>query len=158
MAAGSHEEQATAGPAQDERLGYCLYRSMARPGLDRGEIDQILEKARRSNRMLSLTGCLHYENGMFFQWLEGPRLRLFRLLDALHQDDRHLNMTVLDQGSLEKRLFEGWEMRFSDRAAASLFDWLADWGSRADDVEAYAERVAVFLQSIRQDDRYRLGE
>lgn len=138
-------------PVTDDRLGYCLYRSMAQPDLHAPDIDGILEKARQNNRKRGLTGCLHYENGTFFQWLEGPWRQVFQLLDILRDDDRHLNMTILDQGTLTTRLFEGWEMRFSDPKAASLFDWLADWGNRTEDQQAYVDRVNAFLQSIKAD-------
>lgn len=122
---------------------------MAQPDLDSAGIDKILEKARHRNRTRGLTGCLHYENGMFFQWLEGPWQQVFQLLDILRDDDRHLNMTILDQGTLTERLFEGWEMHFSDPKAASLFDWLADWGNRTDDHQAYVSRVNAFLHSLK---------
>lgn len=136
-------------PATDDRLGYCLYRSVAQPGLDHHTLDQILEGSRQRNRLRGLTGCLHYENGTFFQWLEGPWRQVFRLLDVLRDDDRHLNMTILDQGTLEQRLFQDWEMRFSDKHAGSLFEWLADWGNRPDDAgEAYVARVNAFMQAI----------
>ncbi len=138
-------------PFTEDRLGYCLYRSLALPGLADDHLDRILEGSRRRNRLNGLTGCLHYENGMFFQWLEGPWRQVFRLLDVLRDDVRHMDMTVLDQGSLDRRLFETWEMRFSDRRAASLFSWLADWNSRDDDENACAERVGAFLRSIKTD-------
>lgn len=100
--------------------------------------------------MRGLTGCLHYENGTFFQWLEGPWQQVFHLLDMLREDDRHMSMTVLDQGTLTQRLFKDWDMRFSDRATASLFEWLADWNSRTDDPRAYVDRVNAFLKSVSQ--------
>lgn len=135
-------------PVTDDRLGYCLYRSVAQPWLNRDVLDEILDNSRQRNQIHGLTGCLHYEKGTFFQWLEGPWRQVFQLLDTLRDDDRHLNMTILDQGTLKHRLFDGWDMRFSDREAASLFDWLADWSRRADDPQAYAERVSAFLRSI----------
>lgn len=144
-------EQRPWSPVTDDRLGYCLYRSLARPGLDPDSLDRLLDTSRRRNRLNGLTGCLHYENGTFFQWIEGPWRQISRLLDALRDDGRHWDMTILDQRSTDKRLFADWEMRFSDRAAASLFDWLADWGNRADDDQAYVERVGAFLRSIRTD-------
>ncbi|WP_207100710.1 BLUF domain-containing protein [Paracoccus shandongensis] len=138
-------------PVTEDRLGYCLYRSLAQPGLADDQLERIIDRSRQRNRSNGLTGCLHYENGVFFQWLEGPWRQVFRLLDALRDDDRHMDMTILDQGSLDRRLFPDWKMRFSDRRAASLFDWLADWNSRPDDEGAYAERVGVFLRSIKAE-------
>ncbi|MDQ1901164.1 BLUF domain-containing protein [Paracoccus sp. WLY502] len=137
-------------PTPGDRLGYCLYRSIAHPQLDRSALDRILEQSRHRNRMRGLTGCLHYENGTFFQWLEGPWQQVFHLLDMLREDDRHMSMTVLDQGTLTQRLFKDWDMRFSDHATASLFEWLADWNSRTDDPRAYVDRVNAFLKSVSQ--------
>lgn len=129
-------------------LGFCLYRSVARSGLDEGDMATILREAQDNNRALGLTGCLHHEDGLFFQWIEGPRIALFRLLDKLREDGRHVDMTVLDQGSLAQRLFPDWQMRYSDPAAGSLLGWLA---SRP---ENPAAGVAEFLRSLasRGDD------
>ena len=108
-------------PAQKvERLSYCLYRSSAAPGLDSPTLDYLLEKSRIRNLELGLSGCLHYENGVFFQCLEGPPSALYPLLSKLEEDSRHVNFTVLAQGSLGQRIFDQWQMRFSDSQVASL--------------------------------------
>lgn len=136
-------------PPAEEGLGYVLYRSVARPGLERADLDLLLEQSRERNRALGLTGCLHHENGLFFQWLEGPRPYLFRLLDQLRDDDRHIGFTVLDQGPLPRRLFQHWEMRFSDAQAASLLDWLAARHvGDAMDSASEADAVGGFLASL----------
>jgi hypothetical protein len=129
-------------------LGFCLYRSLARPGLDAGDLDRILQHARARNERVGLTGCLHYEEGMFFQWIEGPRFALFGLLDALRDDDRHMDVTVLDQGPLQQRLFQDWQMRFSDRRVASLLDWLAERRHQPENPADYAGGVGRFLAAL----------
>ena len=112
-------------------------------------MQDILRTARHRNQSLGLTGCLHHEDGLFFQWVEGPRFRLFRLIDVLREDDRHLNFTVLDQGPLQQRLFTEWEMRFSDREAASLLEWLADRRDRTGNDQDDAESIAAFMRSMK---------
>lgn len=142
-------EGGTLFPDAEKGLGYVLYRSVARPGLDREDLDRLLDRARERNRRLGLTGCLHHENGLFFQWLEGPRPLLFRLLDELRDDDRHIGFTVLDQGPLARRLFQHWEMRFSDSEAASLLDWLAARRrANAEEPSLDADAVSGFLASL----------
>ncbi len=127
------------------QLSYCLYRSTATPGIDEDELDQILEKSRDRNQMRGLSGCLHYENGVFFQWLEGPPSTLYPLLGKLQNDGRHINFTVLDQGPLKHRLFKKWQMRFSDRKIASLFDWLSNQNKKEFSANNYAEEIKNFL-------------
>lgn len=131
-------------------LGYVLYRSIARPGLSQADMDAILEKARAWNRSVGLTGCLHHEGGLFFQWLEGPRVALFQLVERLRDDEKHLNVTILDQGPLEQRMFKDWDMRFSDPETASLLDWLATRreGNRVDTGDG--QSVGDFLTSLQR--------
>ena len=131
-------------PLDDTKLAYCLYRSVARPELDRDSIAAILDKARQRNRQQGITGCLHFENGIFFQWVEGPWRRIFQLVEALRDDHRHMDITILDQAPLDQRLFQDWDMRFSDPEAASLFDWRSKSVDQAD----YAERVRAFLRTV----------
>lgn len=130
-----------------QTLGYVLYRSVARPGLTGNDLDIILTKARVWNQSVALTGCLHHEGGMFYQWLEGPRSELYRLLDRIVDDSRHLNVMVLDQGVINKRLFEAWEMRFTDREASSILDWLAERRDKTN--EENPKNVVEFLRSIK---------
>lgn len=137
-------------PFTEDRLGYFLYRSIARADVDEEALQAILAAARIRNAALGLTGCLHFESGVVHQWLEGPWRHVSQLMDKLREDDRHSDMRVLDQGTLTERLFDKWEMRFSDPRAASLFEWMADWNNRADTETAYAARVSAFLRSIRE--------
>lgn len=140
--------QPETGPVAEPGLSYLMYRSLAAPGLSQPDLDQILAGSRRRNRDRGLTGCLHYEGGLFFQWLEGSRAALSRLLDALQEDPRHLGLTVLDQGPLPQRVFRNWAMHFSDARIASMMDWLADRrasGTTMDDVP----EIRAFLSTLR---------
>lgn len=140
-------------PLTQDRLSYCLYCSVARPDLTLAEVEAIVAHSSRRNAERELTGCLHFENGTFFQWLEGPWRQVYRLLEVLQEDERHWQLTVLDQGVLNQRLFGSWHMRMSDPAAASLFDWLSDWRDRPDaGDEAYVARVNRFLASLADQD------
>ncbi|WP_265502348.1 BLUF domain-containing protein [Paracoccus beibuensis] len=130
----------TAG--EPDEVGFCLYRSVAMPSLTADELSVIVDTASLNNRNMDLTGCLHHEDGLFFQWLEGPPIVLFRLLEKLRDDNRHLDMTILDQGTLPRRLFPDWQMRYSDRKAGSLMDWL----QRRHD--SSASSIGTFLRDI----------
>ena len=129
-------------------LGYFLYRSSATSRLSGGDTQDILHSARHRNQALGLTGCLHFEDGMFFQWLEGPRDGLVQAVDLILADDRHQEITVLDQGALDQRRFQDWRMRFSDRDRASLMDWFASSDKSTVRPKDYAGSVVAFLVSI----------
>ena len=131
-----------------EGLEYSLYRSTASRALRAGGLEDILAAARARNQAMSLTGCLHYEDGLFFQWLEGPADALREVLGSILRDDRHRDIAVLVEGALEHRRFQDWRMRFSDRDRASLLDWLASAEVSTMDRRDYAAAVMSFLQSV----------
>ena len=134
--------------AAGDSLGYLLYRSVARPGLERDDLDRILRHARDRNRAAGLTGCLHHEDGLFFQWLEGPADGLRQVVSSLMDDDRHRDFEILDQGALDHRRFQDWRMRFSDRDRASLMDWFARSDSSTVHRGDYAGGVVAFMMGL----------
>ena len=129
-------------------IGYTLYRSTAVRTPSGVQLDAILTTARDRNRALGLTGCLHYESGLFFQWLEGPKDALREVITSISNDSRHRDMVILVEGTLPERRFEDWEMRFSDPKSASLLDWLAGAQVSTLDRRHYADGVMTFLQSV----------
>ncbi|AZY93446.1 MULTISPECIES: BLUF domain-containing protein [Paracoccus] len=129
-------------------LGFVLYRSTARAGLDGSTMQDILRTARHRNQSLGLTGCLHHEDGLFFQWLEGPADGLRKVVASLMDDDRHRDFEILDQGALDHRRFQDWRMRFSDRDRASLMDWFARSDSSTVHRGDYAGGVVAFMMGL----------
>ena len=129
-------------------LGFVLYRSTARAGLDGSAMQDILRTARHRNQSLGLTGCLHHEDGLFFQWLEGPADGLQKVVASLMDDDRHSDFEILDQGALDHRRFQDWRMRFSDRDRASLMDWFARSDSSTVHRGDYAGGVVAFMMGL----------
>ncbi|MCF3974439.1 BLUF domain-containing protein [Paracoccus salsus] len=138
----------TSDPMLFEGLGFFLYRSTARDGLSEPDLRDILAAARRRNARLSLTGSLHHEDGLFFQWLEGPVESVRLVVESILRDPRHRDITVLDEGGLAWRRFQDWRMRFSDREQASMLDWFARSKASTVDRGAYADGVASFLQAV----------
>ena len=128
-----------------EGLGFVLYRSTATAALSEAGLRNILATARERNQKLGLTGCLHHEDGLFFQWLEGPSDSLVKVLAAIQADGRHDHVDLLDQGPLDHRRFQNWRMRFSDRDSASLMDWFARSDSSTVDRKHYTNGIVSFL-------------
>lgn len=129
-------------------LAFLLYRSTAADDLSSADLRDILTVARERNEANGLTGCLHSEDGLFFQWLEGPTEALRPVAAAIMGDPRHRGILVLDQGALDHRRFQDWRMRFSDRDQASLLDWLAGSNASTVDRSDYAGGILAFLQAL----------
>lgn len=129
-------------------LAHFLYRSTAVERMTSQDLETILQVARERNAAAQVTGCLHHEDGLFFQWLEGPADSLRPIIESILRDTRHRDVTVLNEGPLDRRRFQDWRMRFSDRDQASLLDWFATSNASTVDRSDYAGGVVSFLQSV----------
>jgi len=76
------------------------------------EINRILVQSRRNNRTREIGGVLHYGEGFFFQYLEGPADAVDRLYAAICRDDRHYEVSRLTRRAIRARRFSGWSMKF----------------------------------------------
>jgi len=106
-------------------ISMMAYRSRAVAAPTEGDLDSILCKAQQRNRAEGLTGLLIYDQGCYFQWLEGPAQALARVWESIRRDSRHRDIHVLRQESMPKRFFGAWDMRLARRARGKLDATLA---------------------------------
>ena len=132
----------------DQDLYYYVYRSAATDGLDWPQVEAIVRRSKHRNEVFGLTGCLHHEDGLFFQWLEGPRYQLDQIVEKIRRDPRHTDITDLTYGPLSRRRFSGWTMRSTKGSEASLTQWLTDSDVSTHDRRGYAQSVGAFLASF----------
>ncbi|WP_348671004.1 BLUF domain-containing protein [uncultured Paracoccus sp.] len=111
-----------------EHLLALLYRSNALTHENGREDRKVLEAARNRNALSGVTGFLHRENDVFYQWLEGPAENVRGIYRSISEDLRHRDMHVLDERLVAGRSFAGWSMGYSNQSKASLFDWAAEHG------------------------------
>jgi len=89
-------------------LTYC---SRAKPNLSSADIDNIISVSRVKNPGQKITGWLVCGSGIFFQWLEGSREDVKRLMVSISADTRHDTIVVLNESDeVGERLFEDWDM------------------------------------------------
>ncbi|MCQ0969950.1 BLUF domain-containing protein [Paracoccus sp. TK19116] len=132
----------------DDTIYHFLYRSNASAELGQDQIDAIVDEARQRNAEMALTGCLHYEDGLFFQWLEGPKSKLDEVIAMIRRDPRHEDMTDLAYGPSRGRQFGDWTMRSTNRDEASLLEWFANHEVSTIDRGAYAGSIGAFLMAM----------
>ena len=95
-------------------LVYC---SQASADLGDEVIASIIATARHHNPRLGITGLLVFGQGIFFQWLEGPRDNVTGLLARIAADTRHTHLVVLRQeDDIRDRLFPEWDMEWVEAA------------------------------------------
>jgi hypothetical protein len=76
------------------------------------EVNRILIQSRRNNRRLQVGGVLHFGNGQFFQYIEGPADVVDCLYARICRDPRHNDVRRLTRRSIRSRRFHDWSMKF----------------------------------------------
>ena len=109
-------------------LSALLYRSSALIPERSADERLILDAALSRNARLDVTGYLHREVDLFFQWLEGPPASVDAIFASIERDPRHEGIQVLFHGSVPHRRFQGWAMGYTSRHSISMLDWAADLG------------------------------
>jgi hypothetical protein len=99
-------------------LKHVTYVSSATKLLSRGDLTALLETSRVANERDGITGMLLYKDGNLMQTIEGPAASVDALVARLRGDPRHTGLEILLAGEREERVFDGWQMGFSDLGSA----------------------------------------
>ena len=76
------------------------------------EVTRILVHSRRNNKKRDVGGVLHFGEGCFFQYLEGPADMVDGLYAKICRDSRHHDVRRLTRRPIRNRRFEHWSMKF----------------------------------------------
>lgn len=87
------------------------YTSLASQSMGSGDVFKIIEKSARNNSVAGLTGFLIYNEGRFFQVIEGPTSSVEALIERLKGDPRHHSITVVHHCAIASRSFPQWRMK-----------------------------------------------
>ncbi|WP_347920009.1 BLUF domain-containing protein [Paracoccus marcusii] len=107
----------------------------------------ILEQARSRNSNMAITGYLHWEDGTFHQWVEGPEAELRIVEKCINESRSHYGQTILSRDAATIRQFPGWHMALGLSEKNSLFDFVATQGVRTLDRTEYAAGVLAFMRA-----------
>lgn len=92
---------------------------------DDPELTNIYSLARSRNSDFNITGCLHLEDGIFYQWIEGPSQDLDMIMNLILADKKHSNLEILSSGPSLNRQFGEWSMAAPVSEKEALFEYLA---------------------------------
>ncbi len=115
-------------------LIHLIYASAASRPMGAPELAALLAVARAQNARLGLTGMLLYDEGSFFQVLEGPADVVQALYLKIEQDRRHTEVTCIIREPIPRRCFGAWSMGFahlSDAGALAQAPGANDFFGRA---------------------------
>lgn len=100
-----------------------LYRSHALLGRESSAELDMIEEIRIANLQSRVTGYLHREADVYYQWVEGPTQKIEALLARLQSDPRHISFALIDKSESSVRRFPNWLMGYSTSGEGALLEW-----------------------------------
>jgi hypothetical protein len=94
------------------RLHRLVYASAASGPLFADRLDRILLHARAHNTRRGVTGILLFQESRFLQALEGSADELLDLVGRIRRDRTHQNLTILEWGPADARVFASTPMAY----------------------------------------------
>jgi hypothetical protein len=91
-----------------------VYVSSALKPFSKTELLTLLEKSRKNNTSLGISGMLLYKDGNFMQVLEGDEPRVRAMFVKITGDSRHKGALALLEGPEKDRTFTDWSIGFRD--------------------------------------------
>ncbi|WP_347919623.1 BLUF domain-containing protein [Paracoccus marcusii] len=122
-----------------------LYKSTALLAPKEQKFRLLLDQARLRNANMDITGYLHWEDGMFYQWIEWPAAELQIVERFIVASTSHKDLTVLSRNSAPSRQFSGWSMALGISDEASLFSFVAARGTTTVNQEDYVASILAFM-------------
>ena len=101
-------------------LIHLIYSSAATHHFTPADLQALLEKSRANNARNGITGMLLYENGSFFQILEGQESAVSQVFKTIGQDTTHERVVTIIREPIAKRAFGEWTMGYTGPTAAEL--------------------------------------
>lgn len=107
------------------------YASSATHALGDADLEQLLQRARRKNEEVGVTGVLLYHDGSFLQYFEGPAEGVEVVYERIRRSPLHGGIIELIRGPIERRVFSSWVMGFTHPPASTLLRLSnASWKAR----------------------------
>lgn len=103
-------------------LVHLMYCSTATRSMSNDDLLGLLKTARERNLEHDVTGMLLYENGGFFQIIEGDVETIDKLYALIESDARHHELIKIIHEPIARRAFADWTMGFSRLTASEIAD------------------------------------
>ena len=111
-------------------LSHLIYASSADSSMGDTELRAILERARKVNSQLDITGILLHTEGSYFQVLEGDAEAIDSLYAKIAHDKRHTNVVLIVREPIACRSFADWSVGFASVTSKDVADSFLRYAAR----------------------------
>ena len=130
-----------------------VYRSRAVVSLSDYELYELVQAAQSRNAAESITGLMLYDEGRFYQWLEGPAANVRGLMRSICADRRHTEIEILSDKTSTTRQFGDWKMRLATRGIRSIHsanNVVVPTALELDDIREHPEHAPTVLAGFSE--------
>jgi hypothetical protein len=128
-----------------------VYRSRTVAPLSDYDLYELVQAAQARNDAEAITGLLLYDEGRFYQWLEGPADGVGRVMRSILGDRRHCDVEILSEKPARIRQFGDWSMRLASRGVRSIHsvhNVVVPSREALDDIRLHPEHVKSMLAGL----------
>lgn len=101
-------------------LYHLMYVSKETKKLSNDEVIEFLKAIRKNNIEYNITGMLLYDDGIFFQVIEGSKEHIENLFQSLLRDSRHHGVVQIIFEAIYERKFADWSMGYAQMSKEEL--------------------------------------
>ncbi|MCB1477350.1 MAG: BLUF domain-containing protein [Rhodobiaceae bacterium] len=105
-----------------------MYMSTAAPEMTDESVDILVDRARKKNDALNITGVIGFNGLNFAQILEGQKENILSLMNEIRSDNRHSGIIVTGEREVSKRAYPDFGMR-----RVHGLDFAAEWSKMQSD-------------------------
>ena len=124
-----------------------IYVSQESRLLSVNDLETLLEGAITKNKLLHITGILFYIEGIFLQYIEGPKNNIDQLYDSITKDKRHHKIKLVNTQTITERKFSDWSMILKTLTLSEAEKIL----------DSKVSNVENFYTTLLSDDKYILS-
>jgi Sensors of blue-light using FAD len=130
-----------------------IYSSEAATPMQTDDLQELLDRSRRSNAAKGITGALIYAEGTFLQILEGDKVQLQDLMAKIRRDVRHESVSVLRESEVQMAIFGSWKMAYVSATPKQIAEWTGviaanDTAESLSETTEEQNRTAQFAKDI----------
>jgi methanogenic corrinoid protein MtbC1 len=149
----AHRPSPAFARAEPNALSSLVYRSRSVAPLTDYELYELVQAAQSRNEVESITGLMLYDDGRFYQWLEGPAENVARVMRSIAGDKRHTDIEILSDKPAKARQFGDWSMRLATRGPRSIHSGhnvVVPSNAAIEDIRQHPEHIKVVLAGFSE--------
>jgi len=134
---------------------HLVYVSSATGEMGEEDLLILLEQSRNRNKRQNVTGMLLFSGGNFFQILEGEKVDVEEIYDAIVNDERNRGNILILKEKINERTFSEWSMGFKylttlDRDSVEGYSEFLDRGMEPEAFSNRSDKVLGLLNLFKK--------